>query len=422
MATRSRSRFPFARRLATLGRDVHRLEHEPVDSTVSGSWVHRSNLMKTRLVLVGLALLLALGGAAFYALRPKETDHAPAEMYAARPPAPGPLPKLWKAPELAYPDQRSEIVTSTQLRGEPWIADFIFTQCTSACPMMTARMVMVQRALAGVPVRFVSFSVDPAHDTPDAMAAYAKTWNPTETRWKLLSTTGPALAKTIAGFRVTARPTTDPNNAIIHSTLFLLVDADGFVRGVYDSESEEARTRLVADARSLTAPAPPSATEAESSLAAFGCAGCHDKPQIAPTLGGLFGSEVVLEDGSTVVADDAYVRRAIEEPASQAVRGYPLIMPSYRLSAAQIDGLVREIKAAPRATSSAGVAKPAPVAVVIDPVCGMKVRAAPESLHVKHGEREVYFCSEGCKESFVANPGSFAEDAGHAYAMPGASH
>ena len=114
----------------------------------------------------------------------------------------GDLPKLWQAPAFSLTDQHGHLVTQDSLRGEPFIADFIYTQCTSACPVLTSRMVMLQRSLAGVDVRFVSFSVDPAHDTPDVLAAYAARWSEKEARWVLLATTDENLADVSTGFRV----------------------------------------------------------------------------------------------------------------------------------------------------------------------------------------------------------------------------
>ena len=56
------------------------------------------------------------------------------------------------------------------------VVDFIFTRCTGPCPILTARNVELQRWLdAGLRerVRFVSISLDPANDTPEALTAYA---------------------------------------------------------------------------------------------------------------------------------------------------------------------------------------------------------------------------------------------------------
>ena len=45
---------------------------------------------------------------------------------------------------------------------------------------------------------------------------------------------------------------------------------------------------------------------------------------VGPKFVGLYGSQVTLDDGSTVVADDAYIRRSITDPDAQRVAGYTL--------------------------------------------------------------------------------------------------
>jgi cytochrome c oxidase subunit 2 len=80
-----------------------------------------------------------------------------------------------------------------------------------------------------------------------------------------------------------------------------------------------------------------------------GCLSCHSvdgSSLVGPTWLGLFGSERSLEDGSTVVADDAYLRRSILEPEAQVVAGYPKIMPAAYglLPVEDIDAIVEYIK------------------------------------------------------------------------------
>jgi len=63
------------------------------------------------------------------------------------------------------------------------------------------------------------------------------------------------------------------------------------------------------------------------------CVGCHTTlggPATGPTFLGLAGSEVELESGETVVADDEYLRRAIVDPNAQIVAGFaPDLMPDF---------------------------------------------------------------------------------------------
>jgi cytochrome c oxidase subunit 2 len=63
----------------------------------------------------------------------------------------------------------------------------------------------------------------------------------------------------------------------------------------------------------------------------YGCAGCHlgGGTVRAPSLAGLYGSPVPLSDGSTVIADDHYIRDSIMQPKSRIVASYEPVMPSF---------------------------------------------------------------------------------------------
>ncbi|MFA7437424.1 c-type cytochrome [Castellaniella sp.] len=73
----------------------------------------------------------------------------------------------------------------------------------------------------------------------------------------------------------------------------------------------------------------------------LGCVACHATDQtrmVGPGWGGLFGHEVKLADGSTVVADEEYIVRSIREPDAQVVEGYPPhVMPSYDALVSEAD-------------------------------------------------------------------------------------
>ncbi len=64
---------------------------------------------------------------------------------------------------------------------------------------------------------------------------------------------------------------------------------------------------------------------------AHGCSGCHDPGSTvhAPSLVGLFGTMVHLQDGSARLADEAYIRDCILNPRSFTVAGYPPVMPDF---------------------------------------------------------------------------------------------
>ena len=73
------------------------------------------------------------------------------------------------------------------------------------------------------------------------------------------------------------------------------------------------------------------------------CASCHStdgSAGIGPTWAGLFGSEITLTDGSSVVVDEAYVEESIRQPAAKVREGYQPIMPAFDLSDDEIDSLI----------------------------------------------------------------------------------
>lgn len=77
-----------------------------------------------------------------------------------------------------------------------------------------------------------------------------------------------------------------------------------------------------------------------------GCLSCHQESStgVAPTLHGIWGTDVELSDGRTVTVDEEYVRRSIIEPGAEIVAGYEAIMPVFPLEPDEIDGLVEWVR------------------------------------------------------------------------------
>lgn len=99
------------------------------------------------------------------------------------------------------------------------------------------------------------------------------------------------------------------------------------------------------------------AARGEELVRSEGCVSCHTVDGgsgIGPTLQGVAGSEVELTDGTTVTADDAYLRRSIEEPGAQIVKGYRGIMPERNLSPGDVDAIVAYLNAIGAGGSGAG--------------------------------------------------------------------
>ena len=175
------------------------------------------------------------------------------------------LPIYWDAPSFALVDQRGDILRTADLEGRIWVASFVFTHCVDVCPLISARMASLQEelraeGLLGRQVRLVSFSVDPARDTPPVLAAYAARFGTgTPKEWAFLTGNPPEAVHRLVqeGFHLTAMPMpaapndSAPGYQIAHAPRLVLVDREGRVRGTYDVSEAGTLERLRADLRFL---------------------------------------------------------------------------------------------------------------------------------------------------------------------------
>lgn len=183
-----------------------------------------------------------------------------------------------EAPDFALIERSGQLLTKEALLGKVWIANFIFTRCTTECPVISNRMAYLQELFAAeAELRLVSISVDPEHDTPEILARYAQSFNAQPQRWlfltgekaavhrlvrdgfylglqdprhsgsKKLLNFGPTVA--LAHHGTHAPPETDP--LIVHSGRFVLVDRHGQIRSYCDSNDEHAWRRLPRDVKFL---------------------------------------------------------------------------------------------------------------------------------------------------------------------------
>jgi cytochrome c oxidase subunit 2 len=88
------------------------------------------------------------------------------------------------------------------------------------------------------------------------------------------------------------------------------------------------------------------------------CVTCHaaGDTQRGPVLNGLFGSQVKLANGETVVANNDYIRESILNPQAKIVAGFPPIMPTFQgqVSEEQLLALTEYIKSLPAGKSAPG--------------------------------------------------------------------
>jgi protein SCO1/2 len=171
-----------------------------------------------------------------------------------------PVPVYRQLPPFRLTDQTARPYGSDDLRGHPWVANFMFTSCPFSCPRLTRHMARVQEALrargdATAPVRMVSFTVDPDVDTPSKLAEYAARYRVDPARWRFLTGPTPDVQRlSQEGFQLAmgAPPEGRPEGYnILHGEHVLLVDARGRIRGYYRAD-DEGLASVVRDAETLS--------------------------------------------------------------------------------------------------------------------------------------------------------------------------
>jgi protein SCO1/2 len=155
-------------------------------------------------------------------------------------------------PNFQLTNQDGQPFGSADLNGKIWIADFIYTTCPGPCPMVSSRMSELQKPLEKTDVHLVSFSVDPAKDSPEVLRGYAEKLQAEPARWDFVTGSQPAIYNLLRnGFKVAVSPSGDDAQLPVHSTRMILVDRHGEIRGYYDAMEADAITKLLADTNHL---------------------------------------------------------------------------------------------------------------------------------------------------------------------------
>ena len=159
-------------------------------------------------------------------------------------------------PEFSLTERSGKTIDLAGLRGKVWIADFIYTSCTDTCPLQSAEMAKLQEHWSNRrELRLVSFSVDPARDTPQVLTRYAEHFKADADRWLFLTGNKEQILRLVQeGFRLSATPALTggaDEDVILHSPRFVLIDRAAQIRGYYDSRDAAALQRLNKDVLSL---------------------------------------------------------------------------------------------------------------------------------------------------------------------------
>lgn len=141
-----------------------------------------------------------------------------------------------KVPEFSFVNQDGDTITNEDYLGKVYVIEFFFTTCPSICPIMNRNLVEIQDEFKGESdFGIASFTIDPAHDTPEVLKEYASNYGVTNPNWHFLTGDRERVYEMAnTGFGIFADEDKTVPGGFAHSGLFALVDKEGYVRSRAD--------------------------------------------------------------------------------------------------------------------------------------------------------------------------------------------
>ena len=142
------------------------------------------------------------------------------------------LEKFEKVPAFEFTNQDGITINNKNFENKVFIVEFFFTTCPTICPKMNANMVKIQNEFYGNPeFGIASFSIDPNHDTPEVLKAYAAEKGATLKNWHFMTGDKDEIYSfSNDGFKLYVGENADVEGGFEHSGLFALIDKNGFIR------------------------------------------------------------------------------------------------------------------------------------------------------------------------------------------------
>lgn len=145
------------------------------------------------------------------------------------------IPVYGQIPQFSLNDMTGDAFSTQDMMGKICVVDFIFTNCRTACPVMSEQMSQLYHYYsASDKVLFLSITVDPDRDTEQVLQRYAQSHGVNDRRWIFLrGSIKDVIEISEKGFMIAAE-----NLPMGHSTKFILIDPKGQIRGYFDALDE----------------------------------------------------------------------------------------------------------------------------------------------------------------------------------------
>ncbi len=154
---------------------------------------------------------------------------------------------------FSFINQFGDTVSEKTIDHKIYVADFFFATCQSICPKMSSQLVHVQNAFKNDNnVLILSHTVNPSHDTVEVLNGYAQSYGAIKNKWHLLTGKKKSIYD-MARYSYLVNALEDDGTAegFLHSELFILVDAQKRIRGMYDGTDSVAVAKLITDIKLL---------------------------------------------------------------------------------------------------------------------------------------------------------------------------
>lgn len=173
----------------------------------------------------------------------------------------------YQVEDFSVTNQHGQTISQANLNDGIYLANFFFASCPDICPAMNRRVKQVydefqdmasknRKAAAEkgiddtiyVPVRFISFTVDPDNDSVPVLNEYSKNLGVTGNDWYFVTTDKESLFKIGRNYLL---PVSIEDRTIDHSQQVLLIDNKNRIRGIYDALDDSEMRRMQDETRVL---------------------------------------------------------------------------------------------------------------------------------------------------------------------------
>jgi len=157
---------------------------------------------------------------------------------------------------FSFVNQDGKTITDKDYEGKIYVADYFFTTCKTICPKMATELLRVQEKFEYTKglVKILSHTVDPEDDSVPVLKDYANRVHADTGMWDFVTGDKKQLYDMARdSYLVNAMQGDGGKDDFIHSELFVLVDKEKHIRGIYDGTDIKAVNNLLDDISVLMA-------------------------------------------------------------------------------------------------------------------------------------------------------------------------